>query len=390
MLADDNERAQGRPLVILVNALSAVIGGGITVATKLVGQIAHDFPEHRLLLLCTQEDVAEFSYPENVEVLRRPDLLPRLARWKWEQTGQVELLKERGVDVVLGLGGYLCFRTDVPQVAVWQNSNVFSPPGIKRPASETALVWAQRIAQFFSMRGAAQNVFLTDNSVDLASRWWKMDRIRHCVIRSGVDLEGHSPEASPPITERDHTVLSVGHTYTHKNYEAMIDAMAAYRARFDDTKLRLEIVGAPANPQYFAALEERIRGLGLEDQVAMLGPLPPDAVRAKMSSARLYLVTSLLETFGLTLLEAMGFGLPVLASNATCHPEVGGEAVLYCEPREPGDIAEKMHRLLTEDELANNFRERGFVHLGGFSWKKTARQYVRELARVVGETGEAL
>lgn len=390
MLAHDQERAQKRPLVILVNALSAVIGGGITVATKLTSQIAHDFPEHRLLLLCTHDDVAEFSYPENVELLHRPDLLPRLARWKWEQSEQVELLEERGVDVVLGLGGYLCFRTNVPQVAVWQNSNVFSPPGIKRPASETVLVWAQRVAQFFSMRGAAQNVFLTDNSVELASRWWEMGRIRHCVIRSGVDLEGHRPEASPPITKRSHTVLSVGHTYIHKNYEAMIDAMAAYRARYHDTELRLEIVGAPANPQYFAALEKRIRGLGLEDQVAMLGPLSPEDVREKMSSARLYLVTSLLETFGLTLLEAMGFGLPVLASDATCHPEVGGKAALYCDPREPDDIAEKMHRLLTEDDVANHFRERGFVHLRDFSWQKTAGQYVWELASAVTETGEGL
>ena len=384
MLQDAPDRAPSRPLVIGVNALSAVIGGGITVATKLVSQLANDYPAHKLLLYCTHPEVADFPYPENVEVLRRPDLLPRLARWKWEQTQQVDFLREHGIDVVLGLGGYLCFRTPVPQVAVWQNSNVFSPPGIKRPMSETILVWAQRVAQYFSMRSATQNVFLTDTSVELASRWWNMDRIRHCVIRSGVDLEGHDPEASPPLSERADFILSVGHTYSHKNYEAMIDGMAAYRERYGDSSTRLEIVGAPANLQYFEALKERVVRLGMVDQILMLGPLPRDAVLQKMAQAKLYVVTSLLETFGLTLLEAMGFGLPIVASNATCHPEVGGDAVLYCEPKEAEDIAQKIHEMLSQEEIAQDFREKGFRRLRDFSWSKTAAEYAREIERATG------
>ncbi len=383
MVRDGRQNDAHRPLTILVNALSAVLGGGITVVTKLTHQIALDNPKHRLLLLCTHEEVSRFPYPENVEILERSDLLPRLPRWKWEQLELPALLEEREVDVVLGLGGYATFKSDVPQVAVWQNPNVFSPPGIPRPLSEKILVSGQRVAQFFSMRKAAQNVFLTANSIELASRYWNMDRVPHRVIRSGVDLDGYRPEDARPLADRDPVILSVGHTYSHKNYEAMVDAMAEYRKRFDHP-IRLEIVGAPANPNYFADLEARIKKLGLDDCVSMLGPLPREEVLEKMSRARLYLVTSLLETFGLTLFEAMGLGLPVVASDATCHPEVGGDAVLYCDPRDPADIAAKIRQAFTDDELVESLREKGFARVQSFTWAKTADQYVDALETAAG------
>jgi len=158
----------------------------------------------------------------------------------------------------------------------------------------------------------------------------------------------------------------------------MIDAMADYRARFGDS-FRLEIIGAPANPGYFAALEERIRRHGLEDRVEMLGARPREEVLDKMSRARLYLVTSRLETFGLTLFESMGLGLPVVASRATCHPEVGGDAAVYCDPQDPSDIATQVHRVMTDDRLAEDLRQRGFARLRAFSWADSARHYADEL-----------
>ncbi len=378
MFSDGMGQAPERPLRVLINALSAVLGGGNTVAQQLTRSLARQCPDHRFLLLCTHEDVAGFDYPGNVEVLHRPDLLPRALRWIWEQTRQPRLVRERSIDVVLVLGGYVSFRTGAPQVAVWQNSNVFSPPGIPRPFSETLLAFAQRVVQSFSMHAAVQNVFLTRNSIDLASHWWNMDHVRHCVIHSGVELDRGCPEDSKPLSERQPVILSAGSIYSHKNYEMMIDAMAEYRSRYGDPP-RLEIVGAPANVQYFDSLRQRIRRLDLEDCVEMVGHVPRELVLEKMARARVYLVTSLLETFGLTLLEAMGNGLPVVASNATCHPEVGGDAVLYCDPNDPNDIAQQLHRILHDEELAQRLRENGFERLRHFSWQRSAAHYVAEL-----------
>ena len=101
-----------------------------------------------------------------------------------------------------------------------------------------------------------------------------------------------------------------------------------------------------------------------------------------MSKAKVYLVTSLLETFGLTMFEAMGQGLPVLASDATCHPEVCGDAALYCDPRDPVQIATQLHRLVTDPLLAASLRQRGFDRVRAFSWDRTAAKYLAVLEEV--------
>jgi len=367
----------------MVGALSSIMGGGITVAQSLMLHMARLRPQYRFDLYCSHAAVADYPYPDNVEVVHLPGLQARRARWRWEQFEMPSVVERRRYAVVLALGGYLSFRTSAPQVAVWQNPNVFSPPGIRRPVSEKILVALQRRAQSASMTRAAQNVFLTNTSMELASRWWKMDQRPHCVIHSGVDLDVVLARNPVPLDEREPFILSVGHTYSHKNYEAMIDSMDEYRRRFDDP-LSLRIVGAPANRSYFEALRKRIVDRGLTDIVTMQGAASSEEVLFLMSRARGYLVTSLLETFGLTMFEAMGQGLPVVASDATCHPEVCGDAALYCDPRDPVHIAEQLHRLVTEPELAAELRKRGFKRVEHFSWDRSARRYLEELEAVAG------
>lgn len=366
---------------VMVSALSAVLGGGITVAQNLTEHLARIRPTRRFDLYCSHSAVADHAYPDNVRVIQLPELQSLRARWRWEQSRMPSIAAENGYGVVLLLGGYLSFRTSAPQVAVWQNPNVFAPPGIRRPLSERILVAIQRLVQSASMKRAAQNVFLTHNSIELASRCWNMRRVRHCVIHSGVDLENVVAKDPVPLKDREPFVLSVGHTYSHKNYETMIDAMAEYRRRFDDP-LTLRIIGAPANASYFAALEQRIREQNLTDIVTMPGPASSQEVLSMMSRAKVYLVTSLLETFGLTMFEAMGQGLPVLASNATCHPEVVGDAGLYCDPRDPVQIATQLHRLVTDPLLAADLRARGFNRVRAFSWSNSAARYLEVLEEV--------
>jgi glycosyltransferase involved in cell wall biosynthesis len=69
--------------------------------------------------------------------------------------------------------------------------------------------------------------------------------------------------------------------------------------------------------------------------VRMTGLASREEVTEKLARARVYVVTSVLETVGLTVLEAMGVGVPVVASYASCLPEVCEDAVVYCDPATP-------------------------------------------------------
>ena len=81
---------------------------------------------------------------------------------------------------------------------------------------------------------------------------------------------------------------------------------------------------------------------------------------------------SLYEGFGLPLLEAMARGTPVVASRATVLPETGGDAALYFDPLDVGDIAQTLGRVLGEGSLRDDLVARGRARVARFSWEKTA------------------
>lgn len=87
-----------------------------------------------------------------------------------------------------------------------------------------------------------------------------------------------------------------------------------------------------------------------------------------------YVFPSLMEGFGLPGLEAMSQGAPVVSSNATCLPEVYGEAAHYFDPMSVNDIASKISDVLGDEALRAALVKSGFGRIKKYSWKKTASQ----------------
>ncbi len=94
---------------------------------------------------------------------------------------------------------------------------------------------------------------------------------------------------------------------------------------------------------------------------------------------------SLYEGFGLTALEAMACGTPVVASRASSIPEVVGDAALLVDPDDTVAMAAAMERLFTDDALAADLAARGLARASGFSWERTGRGVQRVLRHVSGE-----
>ena len=70
----------------------------------------------------------------------------------------------------------------------------------------------------------------------------------------------------------------------------------------------------------------------------------------------------------------MSFGVPIVASNASCIPEILGDSALYFNPKNADDMAEKISLLCRSQELKQTLRARGFEQINLYSWRKTARQ----------------
>jgi glycosyltransferase involved in cell wall biosynthesis len=90
------------------------------------------------------------------------------------------------------------------------------------------------------------------------------------------------------------------------------------------------------------------------------------------AGAQALIFPSLCEGFGLPVLEAMACGTPVLSSNASSIPEVGGEAVLYFDPTDTMEITATTRRLLREAGLQDRLRTQGLAQAARFSWDLAA------------------
>lgn len=92
------------------------------------------------------------------------------------------------------------------------------------------------------------------------------------------------------------------------------------------------------------------------------------------TKAKAYIFPSLMEGFGLPGLEAMGYGTPVISSNATCLPEIYGDAALYFDPLNIDNMVDKIERVISNETLRDNLIEKGYEQINKYSWKKMAEQ----------------
>ena len=127
----------------------------------------------------------------------------------------------------------------------------------------------------------------------------------------------------------------------------------------------------------------RLKELGVEDRVRFTGYIPDDDLPGLISAASALVMPSKYEGFGLPVLEAMACGTPVIASNASSLPEVGGDAVLYAPPDDVRTWVEAIHRVLEDEALRVSLREKGLRQAAKFRWDIAARQ----TAEVYSEVG---
>lgn len=178
--------------------------------------------------------------------------------------------------------------------------------------------------------------------------------------------------------QKDKYLLHVGSMYKRKNIPALIHAFKKLKSgAASDENLKLVLAGpSPAGKDSndLSLILEAIELLQLQQDVVMTGYLSDAELAALYQSAYLYVFPSVNEGFGIPILEAFQYNVPVIVANNTCLPEVGGDAVLQFNPFDTDDIAAKMKMVLENEALRRDLIHKGQIRLKAFSWQKTAGQ----------------
>jgi glycosyltransferase involved in cell wall biosynthesis len=166
-------------------------------------------------------------------------------------------------------------------------------------------------------------------------------------------------------------VLFFGTLEPRKNVGGLLDAYEILIARRPDTPA---LVLAGRATAAAAPWLQRIARAPLQGRVRHVGYVDPADRRALYEGARLLVHPSLDEGFGMTVLEAMTVGVPIVAADRGALPELLGDAGLLVDPTEPEAIAAAMSRLLDDAALASAAIARGVHRASCFSWAQTAER----------------
>ena len=129
----------------------------------------------------------------------------------------------------------------------------------------------------------------------------------------------------------------------------------------------------------FQSIFEKVKELGLKDKVIFTGFADEEDVPALMRGARVFVMPSFWEGFGIPVIEAMACGTPVVVSNAGSLPEIVGEGGIIVNPYNPGEIAQGIKKAIdNRDDLI----KKGLKQTQKFSWQECARKTIKILERI--------
>jgi glycosyltransferase involved in cell wall biosynthesis len=176
-------------------------------------------------------------------------------------------------------------------------------------------------------------------------------------------------------------VLYVATLHPRKNLAALRDAMAELVA--DGLPHVLAIAGHAAPDRRDSSALERAAAAELESapgRVVRLAHATDTELAALMAGTDAFCLPSLYEGFGLTALEAMACGAPVVVSDRGALPEVVGDAGVVTAPTAAA-VRDALHRILTDDDLAERLRQAGPARAATFTWKRAAAGWLAVLRR---------
>ncbi len=230
-------------------------------------------------------------------------------------------------------------------------------PALGRIARRITTVSRYSAAQIAAYRVAPEHkIGVAPNGYEHALRWWP-DFSRRVRAAAGPD-----------------TVFLLGGAAPHKNAGLLL-GLAGELGR---AGLRLALAG-PEDARVFRAAAQDVEA----KNVIWLGRLSDEEIAAMLSDCLCLAFPSYAEGFGLPVVEAMAWSCPVIASDRTSLPEIGGDAALYACPDDPGAWLRQILRLRGDLGLRERMIQKGHAQVRKFSWRASAEFYLQAMAETV-------
>lgn len=241
------------------------------------------------------------------------------------------------------------------------------------------------------VKKAERIICCSQNTINDLKRFSRVNPSKVRLVYQGVDQddfyklgEGERKLARRILKDKgleEPFLLFVGTIEPRKNLKNLLKAYYLLRDKKTFTG-KFVVVGMPGWMN--EGLGTLIKELKIENDVKFLGFVTMQELRYCYNLAEVFVFPSFYEGFGFPIIEAMSCGAAVVTSNVSSCPEVAGDAALLIDPAQPEAIAEALERILENENLCLQLKERALKRAGQFSFERTARETLKvyeELAK---------
>ena len=367
--------------LLLKNKLEGI--GWFTFET--LKRITQQHPEHEFIFIFDRPYSDEFIFSDNITpVVIGPQARHPFLFYLWFEFSVTKILKKYNVDIFLSPDRYISLRTKVPTINVIHDINFeHYPQYLPFMMRKYYRYYFPRFA-----RKAKRVATVSEYSKQDIAKQYGIDTNKIDVTYNGAN-ESFKPvdENIKIATKKQYSssfpyFLFVGSLHPRKNIENLFKAFDLFKQKTDND-FKLLIVGE----KYWwnGKMQNTYNNLKFKDEIIFTGRMNSDELKNVYASAFALTYVSIFEGFGIPILEAMYCDVPVITSNTTSMPEVGGDAVLYADPFSILSICDAMEKLFFDNEIRIQLIEKGKERRNMFNWQKTADKLWNSVERLIKE-----
>ena len=352
---------------------------------ETISRIVRNHPEHHFFFFFDRKYDKQFLFSKNITpIVLKPQARHPILFKIWFDYAIPRALKKYKCDAFISPDGYVSMRTKTPQLAVihdlnFEHNPTDIPKNILKYLRNNFPKFADKATRISTVSNYSKNDIIDTYNINSQ----KID----------VSYNGASEKFGPINQEQKNIIrlkytrgkkyiLFVGALHKRKNINRLIESFSMLKER-TDFEHQLLIVGEKLWNNSFFKIPEKIK-----EHVHFTGHTHKDELTNIMSTAELLTFVSYFEGFGIPIVEAMKAGTPVLSGNLTALPEVGGDAVHYCNPLDTMDIYEQLKYLLSQPDVLENLKNKGLERSKMFTWDNTAKNLWMSFEKMMAQEQE--
>lgn len=339
---------------------------------EVFSRIVRQHPEHQFYFLFDRPPDRAIELPPKVTpvVLTPPARHPLL--WKYWYDIKVSLaLRNIKADVFVSPDGFLSLTTKVSQCLVVHDLGFLHQPGAYK---RSHLLFYRRYTPAFLKKAKVVATVSRFSKHDILSRYQIPEEKIRVVYSAAKDIFQPLSEEEKESTRKQYTggrtyFIYAGAIQPRKNVINLLKAFSLFKKR-QTSNWKLVLTGRLAwKNQEFVDLMKTYK---YRDDVVMTGYRDENEMVKLIASSYALVYPSLFEGFGVPVLEGMRCEVPVLTSSGTAMEEIGADAALYFDAKDPASIGEQLMRIYKDEDLRGRMIEKGKNVVKEYSWERSA------------------